>query len=129
MIRIVASAACAAALAGAAPVLAQIAPTAGVGAAQVNRAIPGTPGSPGTIVNPGTGAQSSVPRATAPPRTYHDGLSSLTTPSVDAANRPNGVVGQAGVRPVAGVNGVRAVGAAPLSQRGGATRPTLTWQP
>ena len=126
MIRIVASAACAAALASATPAFAQIAPINTGGAAQVNRAIPGTPGSPGTVVNPGTG---SVPRAITPPPVYRNGVSVPRTPSVDAANRSNGVVGLAGVSPVAGVRGVRAVGSAPAGQRAGASRPTLTWQP
>jgi hypothetical protein len=151
MIKSVATAACALSLASAAPACAQslqstqttvsmptiqpIQTTTGTGlrmlpgmnGGQVNRTIAGTPGLPGTVINPLSDMVQQRRAASAP--LYHNGLAALSTPSVDAANRRNGVAGQQGVAAVREVGGIRPVDSPPLNQRNGASRPVLSWQP
>jgi|GEM_PF-3415219 hypothetical protein len=143
MIRIIATTACAVALANAAPAYAQVAHVGvgvtepGVDTGEVNRAIPGTPGAPGvntgevnraipgtptTIGAPKTGRELTLHQVRPAPL-YRNGLTTAGRPSVGAANRVNGTVGQQGVSGVTGVRGVPAIGSGPLNQRKGVQRP------
>lgn len=125
MIRIIATTACAVALANAAPAYAQVAHVGvgvtepGVDTGEVNRAIPGTPT---TIGAPKTGRELTLHQVRPAPL-YRNGLTTAGRPSVGAANRVNGTVGQQGVSGVTGVRGVPAIGSGPLNQRKGVQRP------
>ncbi|WP_420381415.1 hypothetical protein [Novosphingobium sp.] len=146
MIKTVAIATCALVLASAAPACAQtvrslmlpiqpiqastpigIRLLPGMNNGQVNRTIPGTPGLPGTVVNPDTGYRPGRTAAATP--LTRDGLFPLAKASVGGANRRNGVTGQQGVAAVREVTGVRAVDSPPIRQSNGASRPVLSWQP
>ena len=108
--------------------------SAGGGAVAVIGNAPASPaaitvGTTGTAVNPTfTTARHPAPQALRVhtpniDRIEANGLTRLTTPSVNSANRANGVVGQQGIRGVSPTLATRGKGRGPVTQRPGVDRP------